>query len=84
MIKQRIAVISYHTCPLAEEEGKEMGGMNVYVLELSKQLAQKGYAIDIYTRKQTEKEAEVVNVSKNLRVIHLPAGGERCFQKENL
>ncbi len=76
MVKQRIAVIVYHTCPLAEEEGKEAGGMNVYVLELSKQLAQKGYALDIYTRKQSEKEAEIVQVSKNLRVIHLSAGEE--------
>ena len=29
----RIAMISYHTCPLATLGGKDTGGMNVYVRE---------------------------------------------------
>ena len=30
----RIAMLSYHTCPLATLGGKDTGGMNVYVREL--------------------------------------------------
>ena len=52
MHTKRLAVISYHTCPLSDEEGKEVGGMNVYVLELAKELAKKGMILDLYTRSQ--------------------------------
>jgi len=31
-----IAMISYHTCPLAVLGGKHTGGMNVYVRELTR------------------------------------------------
>jgi len=31
-----IAMISYHTCPLATLGGKDTGGMNVYVAELNR------------------------------------------------
>jgi D-inositol-3-phosphate glycosyltransferase len=82
--KQRVAMISYHTCPLAEEEGKEVGGMNVYVLELSKQLALKGYLVDIYVRKQSNNDAKIVNISKNLRVVHLRAGEETDIPRKIL
>ncbi|HSW48430.1 MAG TPA: glycosyltransferase, partial [Candidatus Saccharimonadales bacterium] len=72
-MQKRIAVISYHTCPISDE-GAEVGGLNVYVLELSKQLARKGYSIDIFTRLQSPKSPKIVQVEKNLRVIHLKAG----------
>jgi D-inositol-3-phosphate glycosyltransferase len=32
----RVAMISYHTCPLATLGGKDTGGMNVYVRELNR------------------------------------------------
>lgn len=70
-------MISYHTCPLASQEGKESGGMNIYVLELSKELVKKGYVVDVFTRMQDEKSAAIVPITPNLRVIHLKAGP--CF-----
>lgn len=70
---RKIAVISYHTCPLSDEADPEVGGINTYVLELSKALAEKGYVIDIYTRLVDKKSPEVVKISANLRIIHLPA-----------
>ena len=33
---------SYHTCPLATLGGKDTGGMNVYVRELTRRLGQAG------------------------------------------
>ena len=33
-----IAMLSYHTCPLATLGGKDTGGMNVYVRELTRDL----------------------------------------------
>lgn len=84
MKHKRIAFISYHTCPLSDVEGGEIGGMNVYVLELSKQLAKKGYSIDIYTRSQDKNNQRIVKVSENLRVIHIIAGKEEQIEKKKL
>jgi D-inositol-3-phosphate glycosyltransferase len=84
MKKKHVAVISYHTCPLSDEEGKEVGGMNVYVLELSKELAKKGYILDLYTRMQDANSPQIVQVSENLRVIHIPGGPEASFPKKEL
>jgi NAD(P)-dependent dehydrogenase (short-subunit alcohol dehydrogenase family) len=39
---KRIAVLSVHSCPLAALGGKETGGMNVYVRELSRQMGRMG------------------------------------------
>ena len=33
-----IAVLSVHSCPLAALGGKETGGMNVYVREVSREM----------------------------------------------
>src|SRR6185369_4120533 len=74
--KKRIAMISYHTCPLAAEEGKETGGMNVYVLHTAQELVKLGFIIDIFTRSQNADQPSVVHVADNLRVIHLKAGPE--------
>lgn len=70
----RIAVFSYHTCPLSDEKDAEVGGMNTYILGLARALSQKGYRIDIYTRCVDKSSPEIVNVNSNLRVIHLMAG----------
>ena len=70
---QKIAMISYHTCPLASVEGKETGGMNVYVLQLSRQLAALGYHIDMFTRCHDVDNCTVTQVEPNLRLMHLPS-----------
>jgi len=81
---ERIAMISFHTCPLASQEGKETGGMNVYVLELAKELAKQGHSVDVFTRIQDEISPEVVNFSPRFRVIHLKAGHKSPIAKKNL
>ncbi len=81
---KRIAVISYHTCPLTDEKDAEIGGMNTYILELSKALSKKGYGIDIYTRCVDKDSPEIRDVSKNLRVIHLGAGEPVEIPKKEL
>ncbi len=81
---KRIAVISYHTCPLSDEKNAQIGGMNTYILELSKALAKKGHLIDIYTRCVDKNSPEIVEVLPNLRVIHLPAGDPVELPKQDL
>ncbi|MGQ9909188.1 MAG: glycosyltransferase [Candidatus Flexifilum sp.] len=79
-----VAMISFHTCPLASQEGKETGGMNVYVLELSRQLARQGIAVDVFTRSQDQLQPHVVPVDPLFRVIHVPAGPESPVPKKQL
>lgn len=81
---KNIAVISYHTCPLSDEKNAEIGGMNTYVLELSKALAQKDFKIDIYTRCVDKNSPKIVHVQNNLRVIHLQDGKIKDTPKEKL
>ena len=69
-------MLSAHTCPLAALGGKETGGMNVYVRELSRQLGRMGVAVDVFTRSQNPAIPRVVPLGDGARVIHLPAGPE--------
>jgi D-inositol-3-phosphate glycosyltransferase len=72
----RIAMLSVHTCPLAALGGKETGGMNVYVRELSRELGRMGVEVDIFTRSQDPTIPRVVTLGQSVRVVHLPAGPE--------
>ncbi len=70
----RIAMLSVHTCPLAMLGGKNTGGMNVYVRELSRELGRRGYAVDVFTRCENANVPPIVQMSSNVRVIHVCAG----------
>ena len=83
-MKNKIAMISYHTCPQASLEGKETGGMNVFVLELSKELVGLGYQVDMFTRCHDDDSKRIVNVAPNLRLMHLPAGPVDPIPKKTL
>jgi len=83
-MKKRIAFISEHASPLATLGGVDNGGQNVYVAELSKALASKGYKVDVYTRKDNAAINDVVNWLPDVRVINVKAGPEHFIEKEKL
>ncbi len=72
----RVAMLSVHTCPLAALGGKETGGMNVYVRELSRELGRMGVEVDVFTRSQNPSIPRVVPLGERARVVHLAAGPE--------
>jgi D-inositol-3-phosphate glycosyltransferase len=82
--KRRIAVISAHTSPLASLGGRETGGMNVYVRELSRELGARGYVIDVFTRRTSDEAPEVQPIGPNARVIHLTAGPSATIEKSDI
>lgn len=82
--RARIAMISMHTCPLAPLGGKNTGGMNVYVRELSRELGRRGYVVDIYTHAQNLERPVVVQLAQNVRVIHIQAGPVEHIDKNDL
>ena len=71
----RLAMISFHTSPLAPLGMGKAGGMNAYILGLGQELGRRGIVVDCFTRIQDEKTSPVVvPVSPKMRIISLPAG----------
>jgi D-inositol-3-phosphate glycosyltransferase len=79
----RIAQVSAHTSPLAPLGGRATGGMNVYVLELSRELARLGYEIDIFTRRDGDLP-RVEDLAPNLRLVRVEAGPPEPIEKEEI
>ena len=78
-------MLSYHTCPLATLGGKDTGGMNVYVRDLTKQLGRMGIHVDVFTRSQDEHVPHVLHdLGYGNRVVHVPAGPEVPLPKGEL
>lgn len=83
-MNRRIALISEHASPLSTLGGRDCGGQNVYVAQLARHLARKGYSVDIFTRRDSPDQANVVSWSPGVRVIHLAAGPPEPIMKEAL
>ena len=81
----RIGMVSTHGYVAAEPPlgAADTGGQVVYVLELSKKLAQLGFEVDIWTRR-FEEQPEFDIVSDRVRVIRVPCGGKNFVDKEYL
>jgi D-inositol-3-phosphate glycosyltransferase len=47
---RRVAMLSVHTSPLEQPGTGDAGGLNVYVVEVSKRLARRGIEVEIFTR----------------------------------
>jgi D-inositol-3-phosphate glycosyltransferase len=67
-------MISLHTSPLDQPGTGDAGGMNVYVIELSKRLAAQGIAVDIFTRATSSTLPPVVEAADGVLVRHIAAG----------
>ena len=81
---KKVAFISEHASPLAAIGGTDSGGQNVYVAQLAISLSKKNYSIDIYTRWEDPKVAEVVEWMPGIRVIHVKAGPIKVIPKEEI
>jgi len=78
-------MLSYHTCPLATLGGKDTGGMNVYVRDLTRELGRHGVGVDVFTRSQDEHVPHVLhNLGFGNRIVHVPAGPETPVSRDRL
>ena len=73
-MQRRVALISFHACPLASPGEGKSGGMNVYVSQLSRSLNKLGIEVDIFTRDHQGSHTSYDNDLDGVRVIHLPGG----------
>jgi mannosylfructose-phosphate synthase len=84
-LRPRIAMVSTHgyvaaTPPLG---AADTGGQVVYVLELSRKLAQLGYSVDVWTRQFGDQPDEEL-CGEHVRILRVPCGGPEFIPKEYL
>ena len=80
----KIATLMVHTSPLDQAGTGDAGGMNVYVVETAKKMAQAGVAVDIFTRANKPNLPQSIEVADGVNVKHLQAGPVEGFSKEEL
>jgi len=73
-----------HTSPLEQAGIGDAGGMNVYVVESAKRIADSGVAVDIYTRANKSGLPEKVDIADGVTVRHLEAGPYDGITKDEL
>jgi D-inositol-3-phosphate glycosyltransferase len=83
-LPQRIATLSVHTSPLDQPGGGDAGGMNVYISEVSKQLAGMGIEVEIFTRATCSDLPPRVELAPGVTVRHISAGPFEGLDKNDL
>src|SRR5579875_138462 len=81
--RPRLAVISFHTSPVAVPGRRDAGGMNVYVRASAQALARHGYALDLFTR-QDGSGPPVETLAEGVQLVRIPAGPARPLPKQAL
>lgn len=80
----RIALLSFHTSPLAPLGGSKAGGMNAYVHEVSIALGARGWDIDVFTRRDDPAAHDVVDFAPGARLIQVDAGPAVVLDTDDL
>jgi D-inositol-3-phosphate glycosyltransferase len=81
---KRVAMLSVHTSPLDQPGTGDAGGMNVYVTELAKRLADHDVAVEVFTRATSSDLPDLVEVAPGVSVRHVAAGPYEGLAKEDL
>ncbi|GAA2008064.1 D-inositol-3-phosphate glycosyltransferase [Nakamurella flavida] len=83
-LPHRVALISLHTSPLAQAGGGDAGGMNVYVAQTARRLADRGVQVEIFTRATGSDQPPVVHWHPGVLVRHVVAGPFEGLDKIDL
>src|SRR5438309_9270561 len=83
-VPRRVATLSVHTSPLDQPGAGDAGGMNVYVVEVSRRLADRGIAVDVFTRATSSEQPPVVEMAPGVTVRHVSAGPFEGLGKNEL
>jgi D-inositol-3-phosphate glycosyltransferase len=83
-LPRRVAMLSVHTSPLDQPGTGDAGGMNVYIVELSRRLAALGVEVDVITRATSSELPPVVELEPGVTVRHVTAGPFEGLSKEDL
>jgi D-inositol-3-phosphate glycosyltransferase len=83
-LPRRVAMVSVHTSPLDQPGTGDAGGMNVYVVELSRRLAALGVEVEVITRATSSDLPPTVDLAPGVTVRHVTAGPFEGLAKEEL
>jgi D-inositol-3-phosphate glycosyltransferase len=83
-VLRRVAMLSVHTSPLDAPGGGDAGGMNVYIVETARRLADAGVAVEIFTRTTAGDQPPIVELSPGVLVRHVTAGPFEGLSKGDL
>ncbi|MCW2621074.1 MAG: hypothetical protein JWL64_676, partial [Frankiales bacterium] len=81
---RRVAVLSVHTSPLEQPGTGDAGGLNVYVQETSRRLAELGVEVEVFTRATRSDQPPVVEIAPGATVRHVAAGPYESLDKADL
>jgi D-inositol-3-phosphate glycosyltransferase len=81
---RRIATISLHTSPLDQPGTGDAGGLNVYVVEVAKQLVSRGIEVEIFTRAVCRDTPAAVELVPGVLVRNVVAGPFEELDKNDL
>jgi len=81
---RRVAMLSVHTSPLDPPGGGDAGGMNVYIFETAKRLADQGVLVEIFTRSTSSGLPPVVEMHPGVLVRNVTAGPFEGLGKTDL
>ncbi|MBL7497686.1 D-inositol-3-phosphate glycosyltransferase [Frankia sp. CNm7] len=77
-------MLSMHTSPLEQPGTGDAGGLNVYVVELSRQLAALGTEVEVFTRATSSSLPPTAELHPGVTVRHVPAGPFEEMQRAEL
>jgi len=80
----RIATISVHTSPLDQPGTGDAGGLNVYVVEIARRLAERGTEVEIFTRAVSRDAPPVTELAPGVLVRHVTAGPFEELEKADI
>jgi len=83
-LPRRIAVLSLHTSPLNQPGTGDAGGMNVYVLQTSLELARRGVEVEIFTRATSSAAPPLIRAADGVLVHNVEAGPYEGLDKHDL
>ncbi len=83
-LPRRIATVTVHTSPLDQPGTGDAGGMNVYVVEVSRRLAAAGIEVEVFTRATSRDLPPTVELAPGVLVRHVTAGPLEGLAKEDL
>jgi len=84
MALSRVALLSVHTSPLDQPGTGDAGGMNVYIVETARRLADLGVEVEIFTRATSGSLPATVDLAPGVMVRHISAGPFEPMTKEDL
>ncbi|MDT7675263.1 MAG: D-inositol-3-phosphate glycosyltransferase, partial [Pseudonocardiales bacterium] len=77
-------MLSLHTSPLEQPGIGDAGGMNVYIEQTSVRMAQRGVAVEIFTRATSSDQPPIVELAPGVQVRHVAAGPYEGLAKNEL